>query len=125
MRVARLVLALGVVLAPLAARGQQTGGIGGGAVLRWPQDFIPRPPGPLILAVDAASGMLVSGAHATHVDLVDDTLPPGYYQLSVVAPGYQKTSVRVFIDELTTPLLIKLEKAISSDPRERHPAKQR
>ena len=142
MRVIGLVLALGVVVAPLAAQSQQTGGIWDGAVLRWPQDFFPRPSGPLmVLAVDAASGRVVPGANTTHVFLgneywdpslasrheAEGTLQPGYYQLSVVAPGYEKTSVRVFINELTTrlPLIIKLERAISSDPQERHLPKQR
>jgi hypothetical protein len=114
MRVIGLVLALGVVLAPLAASAGSL----------------------LILAVDAVSGRLPPEATATYVYLGNEywdvpltssrtaeyTLEPGDYQVSVVAPGYKETSVRVFLTASTAriPLIVKLEKATSSDPPERH-----
>jgi len=133
MRVIGLVLALGIVLAPRAAPAQQPERFVDGAVLRWYQDFLPRPRGPLmILAIDAASGRLVPGANTTHVYLgneywdvglassrgVGDTFEPGYYHVSVVVPGYKETSVRVFSSVLNSrlPLVIRLEKATPSDP---------
>ena len=104
-----------------------------GAVLRRYQDFLPRPRGPLmILAIDAASGRLVPGANTTHVYLgnedwdaglasprgVGDAFEPGYYHVSVVAPGDKETSVRVLSSVLNSrlPLVIRLEKATPSDP---------
>ena len=47
-----------------------------------------------------------------------DTFAPGYYHVSVVAPGYKQTTVRVFSSVLNSrmPLVIKLEKATPSSP---------
>jgi len=118
MRLIGPVLVLGVVLTSSAASGGSLA----------------------ILVVDAVSGRLLPDAIVTYVYLGNEywdrpassrnppgyALDPGDYEVTVAAPGYKETSLRVFLTAMTArmPFIVRMEKA-SSDPQERHPAKQR